>query len=67
MNIVVGVISNDEVLVALQQDAVELHKRNVYLSNNDFDKVSEFDHVYAMISYDSILISIERQINSLFL
>jgi hypothetical protein len=61
---VVGVISREEVIRELQADAVEMHKRQVYLSNNMSDYPEDAD--LALTAYSSVLGTIEQQIDMLF-
>lgn len=64
-NLVVGVVSTEEVLALLQDDAIEIHRRHVYAINNlATDNIG--DQVRSILSYESVLGKIEEQINSLF-
>lgn len=74
------VLSNQEVIEALQSDAVEIHKQHVFMLNNKPDVITadwvktnsdwsdiRLDYIEADIEYQYILGSIEHQINQLFI
>ena len=62
----VHTLDNQEVIEALQQDAVEIHKQHVFMTNNKPDVITR-DYIEADLDFKYILGSIEHQINQLFI
>ena len=60
------VLSNEEVIEALQADAVEFHKQETFLLNNLSDPPTITEQL-ALNNYKYILGTIEQQINNLFI
>lgn len=60
------VLSNEEVIEALQSDAVSIHKQQIFLLNNLSDPPT-ISEALALNDYSYILGTIEQQINNLFI
>jgi len=60
------VLDPQEVLVALQQDALEVHNRLVFFKNNLPEGKWSEDDCETLMDYSIKLDSIEDQINNLF-
>lgn len=58
-------LDNQEVLVALQQDALDIHNRATFLSNN-LSSPATNDEIHALANYSIMLSHTENQINFLF-
>lgn len=64
-NVIVGTICPEEVLVSLQEDALIIHRMEVFAINNNISN-DLGDQCWAVYNYTSVLGNIEQQINQLF-
>lgn len=65
LRVIIGMISPEEVLLELQQDALIMHEMEVFAINNNISN-DVGDQCRAIQNYSGTLGSIEEQINQLF-
>jgi hypothetical protein len=59
------ILDPQEVLIALQEDAIDIHTKATYLGNNLSNPATN-DEIHGLANYSVMLGSIEEQINQLF-